>query len=353
MSTNPRVVQWATGTIGRKALRGVIEHPHLALVGVHVHSPDKVGLDAGTLCGMDAVGVAATGGIDDILALEPDCVVYMPLLFDADEVCILLESGVNVVSTCGHFHHPASTEPALRGRVEAACRAGGTSIHSTGSSPGFISEAVPLVLTSIQRELHRITIDEFADLSERDSSTLLFDLMGFGREPAPFEQFRADYLCSSFGPSLRLVAEAIGLPLDEVTARGELATTRREVRIAAGTVGAGTVAAQRIVVDGRHEGHSLLTFTATWYCTTELTPAWNVRDTGWHLAVDGDAPLEATLRIPVPLDRMAGTSPGYTANRAVNLVPAVCAASPGILSTIDLPGGLGSPLLHSRLSARS
>jgi hypothetical protein len=70
---------------------------------------------------------------------------------------------------------------ALRERVEAACERGAASIHSTGSSPGVITEAVALVLTSIQRRLDGLTIDEFADLSQRNSPGLLFDVMGFGK----------------------------------------------------------------------------------------------------------------------------------------------------------------------------
>ena len=337
MSVNHRVVQWATGNIGRKALRGIIEHPALTLAGLHVYDPNKIGRDAGELCGVDAVGVPATGRIEDVLAVNADCVIYMPRMFDIDDVCRLLESGANVVTTCGQFHHPPSIDPAMRARVEDACKAGGTSIHSTGSSPGFISEAVPLVMTSIQRRLDKLTIDEYADLSKRDSPELLFGLMGFGRDLAPFQDFRADHLRSSFGPSLRLVADAVGLPLDDVTARGELATTPRETDIAAGTLKVGSVAAQRVTVSGIREGHELITFRATWYCTTDLQPAWDLRDTGWHIAVHGDAPLDVEMRMPVPLEQMAETSPGYTANRAVNLVAAVCAAPPGIRSTLDLP----------------
>jgi 2,4-diaminopentanoate dehydrogenase len=337
MSARLGVVQWATGNIGRKALRGVVEHPALSLVGVHVYGGDKIGRDAGELCGVDQTGVLATGRIEDVLALGADCVLYMPRMFDADDVCRLLESGANVVTTCGNFHHPPSMDPALRDRVEKACIAGGTSIHSTGSSPGFISEAVPLVMTTIQRRLDRLAIDEYADLSKRDSPELLFDLMGFGRPSAPFEQFRADYLRSSFGPSLRLVADAIGLPLDDVTAGGELAVASRTTRIAAGTLEAGTVAAQRITVNGIRDGVPLIMFRATWYCTTEIDPAWNLQASGWHITVDGDAPLDVTLRMPIPQERMADTFPGYTANRAVNLVTAICEAPPGIRSTLDLP----------------
>jgi 4-hydroxy-tetrahydrodipicolinate reductase len=225
----------------------------------------------------------------------------------------------------------------VRTRVQTACELGDASVHSTGSSPGFITEAVPLVLTSIQRQLNALTIDEYADLSQRNSPELLFDLMGFGRPAGPFEQFRADYLRSSFGPSLRLVADAVGLPLDSVEASGELAMASRETTIAAGTLAAGSVAAQRITISGIRAGRPLIQFRATWYCTTDLDAGWGVHETGWHVSVDGDAPLEVTLRMPIPLDRMAAVSPAYTANRAVNAVPHVCAAAPGIHSTLDLP----------------
>jgi hypothetical protein len=332
-----RVVQWSTGTIGAHALRAVIEHPRMNLAGVYVHGEDKAGCDAGDLCGAAATGVSATSSVDDIVDLAPDCVLYMPNALNLDDLCKLLAAGINVVTTCGAFHYPPSMDPAIRATVKAACELGGSSVHSTGSSPGFISEAVPLVLTSIQRRLIALTIDEYADLSQRNSPGLLFDVMGFGRPIGPFEQFRADYLCSSFGPSLRLVADAIGLPLDSVEASGELAAARTDTTIAAGPLRAGTVAAQRITVTGLRAGEPLLRFRATWYCSADLEPCWDPPDTGWHVSVDGDAPLEVTLRMPIPLERMAQVSPAYTANRAVNAVPYVCAAAPGIRSTLDLP----------------
>ncbi|GAB2961003.1 dihydrodipicolinate reductase [Streptomyces pseudoechinosporeus] len=332
-----RVVQWATGTIGTRSLRAVIEHPHLTLAGVHVHTPDKAGLDAGELCGLGATGVTATRDVEQIVSLGADCVLYMPLVCDVDEVCRLLESGANVVTTRGEFHHPGSMDPVVRKRVEAACERGGTSLHSTGSSPGFITEAVPLVLTSIARRVDGLTIDEFADLSQRPSPDLLFGVMGYGVAPGEFDEGRLSRARTSFGPSLRLIAEALGNPLDSLEASGEVATARHRVGIAAGTLEPGTVAAQRLTVSGMRAGRPLLRFRATWYCTTDLEPAWDLRDTGWHLTVDGDAPLDVGMRLPVPLDRMAVVSPSYTANRAVNAVPFVCAAAPGIRTTLDLP----------------
>lgn len=335
-----RVVQWATGNIGARALRGVIEHPGLSLVGVHVHGEAKAGRDAGELCGLGPTGVIATAETDRIVDLAPDCVLYMPQGCDFDVVCRLLASGANVVTTRGEFHHPASLEAGRRRQVEEACAQGGTSIHSTGSSPGFISEVVPLALTSMQRHLDRLLIEEFADLSRRDSPELLFGLMGFGSEPRHFDEDRWAHGATSFGPSLRLVAELIGLPLDSVEAAGEVAVARRVTTIAAGTIEAGTVAAQRLTVSGRRGGRPLLGFEATWYCTEDLEPAWPLRPTGWHVTVDGDAPLDVGIRFNVPIERMGALSPGFTANRAVNAVPAVCDAAPGIRTVADLPAVL-------------
>jgi hypothetical protein len=332
-----RVVQWATGNIGTRALRAVIEHPDMTLVGVHVHSDAKAGRDAGELCGLGPTGVTATRDIDEIVALGADCVLYMPQGCNVDDLCRLLESGANVVTTRGEFHRPASLDPAVRERVEAACARGGTSIHSTGSSPGFISEALPIVLTSLQRRLDCLTIDEFADLSSRNSPELLFGTMGFGATPDAFDRRRFGYGRVAFGPSLEVLAEALSAPLDAVEATGDVAVARRPVSIAAGELPAGTVAAQRMVVTGLRGGRPFLRFRASWYCTTDLDPSWPLRGTGWRLLVDGDTPLDVDIHFPVPPDQYAGVSPGYTAHRAVNAVPVVCAAPPGIRTTADLP----------------
>ncbi len=332
-----RVVQWATGNIGTRALQQVIGHPHLELVGLYAHSAEKAGRDAGELCGLGPTGVLATNDVDDIIALGADCVLYMPRTTDLDVLCRLLAAGTNVVSTCGVFHHPPSMNPEVRARVEAACAEGGASVHSTGSSPGFITEAVPFVLSSIQCHLDRMTVDEFADLSQRDSPGLLFDVMGFGKAPAELDPRRVSHLRESFGPSLRVVGDALSLPLDSVEAHGEIAVTPHTVEIAAGTLEAGTMAAQRTTVSGMRDGRERLRFRATWFCSHELDPSWDLLSTGWKVSVEGDAPLEVDVGMPIPLERMAATTPNYTANRAVNAIPFVCAATPGIHSVIDLP----------------
>ncbi|MDT7740116.1 MAG: hypothetical protein QOK09_3485 [Mycobacterium sp.] len=109
-----RVVQWATGSVGVAAIKGVLEHPELELAGCWVHSEAKNGKDVGEIIGTPALGVIATNSLDEILALDADAVIYAPLLPNADEVAALLRSGKNVVSPVGWFYPGAGRPPRWR-----------------------------------------------------------------------------------------------------------------------------------------------------------------------------------------------------------------------------------------------
>ncbi len=333
-----RVVQWATGNIGGRALQQVIRSPGLELVGVRVYDESKAGTDAGELCGEPATGVLATTDRQAILDLHADCVLYMPRSFDVDDVVALLSSGANVVTTLSQlFDGGSALSEADRQRVEEACAVGRASAYATGSSPGFISETVPMALLSIQRRVDAVVIEEFADLSQRDSPDLLFDIMGFGAEPSSFDPNRAGHLLASFSPSLRTIGRAAGREVDEWTAHGEVAVAPRDVRIVAGEIPAGRVAAQRTRVVGSVGGEEFVSFIATWYCSTDLNPAWDLGATGWRVHVRGDAPLTADLPFPIPTEQLGEYTPGYTANGPVNAIPYVVQASPGIVRGSDLP----------------
>ena len=118
-----RVVQWATGNVGARALRRAIEHPDLDLVGVWVHSASKVGRDAGELAGVQPIGITATHSMEDVLALKPDCVLYMPHVCNFEEICRILESGSNIVTTRMELQNPAALDATICARVEAAVSA--------------------------------------------------------------------------------------------------------------------------------------------------------------------------------------------------------------------------------------
>src|SRR5260370_33560253 len=112
----------------------------------------------------------------------------MPHVCNFDEICQILESGANIVTARMELQTPAALDSAICARIEAACRRGNSSIHATGSSPGFITEAMPIVLASIQRRLANLSIHDFADCSSRNSPEIRFGMMGFGRRPGPADQ---------------------------------------------------------------------------------------------------------------------------------------------------------------------
>jgi 2,4-diaminopentanoate dehydrogenase len=337
-----RVVQWATGNVGARALRRTIEHPDLELVGVYVHSAEKAGRDAGELAGTGAVGVTTTNCIDQILALAPDCVLYMPHVFDVPQLCRILASGANVVSTRMELHNPDTLDPADRRAIEEACAQGNSSVHATGASPGFITEAMPIVLASIQRRLDCLSIFEFADCSSRDSPEMLFGMMGFGAKPedGPNAGIVA-HMRTSFGGTIALMTKAFGLPVDEITATGALGIARNDVRIAAGVVPAGTVAATRTTIAGIRGGKPVMQLIANWYVSSDVDTTdgqdWEFRQSGWRVLLQGDCPLDIGITFPVEPENYAEMTPGLTAHRPVNVIPYVCEALPGFQTIVDLP----------------
>jgi 4-hydroxy-tetrahydrodipicolinate reductase len=337
-----RVVQWATGNVGSRALRRAIEHPDLEVVGVWVHSADKVGRDAGELAGVAPIGVTATHRIEDVLALKPDCVLYMPHVCNFDEICQILESGSNIVTTRMELQNLAALDSAICARVESACQRGNSSIHATGASPGFITEAMPIVLASIQRRLDNLSIEEFADCSSRDSPEMLFEMMGFGRKPGPANQAQLDHARLCFAPSLQLVATALGLSVDKIEVFGAQGLARKDLHIAAGVVSSGTVAATKTTVSCTRGGKSLMSFTTTWFVSSDVDTSdgkkWEFRTpSGWRVVLQGDCPLDISISFPVAPENYADMTPGLTAHRPINAVPYVCDAPAGIRTTVDLP----------------
>lgn len=349
---NHRVVQIATGHIGLRAMREVIRHPALDLVGVLVYDATKNGVDAGELCGEEPVGITATTDRAAVLALDADCALYMPRASGTgvtraglsddevlDDLVALLESGTNVITTCTPlFGDGDRLGEEGHARVLKACEQGGSSLYATGSSPGFNTDALPFTLLSMQRRVDSVEIEEFGDLSRRDSPHMLFEQMGFGRPLSEFDpNRRAAHLLGEYGPAMRLLAEAAGFTIDEWASWGEVAAARKDTTIVAGEIKAGTAAAQRATLVGRSGGVDVVSFTPYSYCTKDVEPAWDLRPIGWRVRVRGDAPFDVEVALPVPLDDLSAYTPAYSANRPVNAIPYVCAAAPGIVTTEDLP----------------
>ena len=160
MAGKLRVVQWATGSMGKTCLRAVLDSPNCELVGLFVYNPAKAGVDAGEIARRPAAGVLATSSIDDILALDADVVLHCPMLaspydgHDAD-VKRLLESGKNVISINNYFHPWALGEAYAQG-LEASAHKGGATLAGVGVNPGWVAEKVAAAVAGIALRLDHV-----------------------------------------------------------------------------------------------------------------------------------------------------------------------------------------------------
>ncbi len=174
-----KVIQWASGGVGRAAVAGIVAHPDLELVGLWVHDPGKVGRDAGELAGIDPLGVAATDDVDALLALGADCVLYSPIMADEDVVARILASGASVVTPLGWFY--AGTRDV--GALEEAARAGGATLHGTGIHPGGITERFPLMVSALSGSVTHVRAEEFSDIRTYGAPDVVRHIMLFGATP--------------------------------------------------------------------------------------------------------------------------------------------------------------------------
>src|SRR5439155_12454922 len=138
-------------------------------------------------------------------------------------------------------------DPDLRRRVEAACRKGGSSIHSTGSSPGFITEALPIVLISLVRRLDLLMIDEFANCIDGCSEEMLLNIMGFGETPEAFSARIFPERDEAFGHSLGVLADAPGTPIERFEVTSQCPVTCQPATLHRVRTPHGTAGGQRVV----------------------------------------------------------------------------------------------------------
>lgn len=339
-----RVVQWTTGNVGRESVKAIAVNPGLELVGCYAWSGAKVGVDAGELAGIAPLGVVATDDVEALLELKPDCVVYNPMWPSVDELVRILESGANVVSTAAFI--TGRRLGADRDRLVDACERGGSTLMGTGVSPGF-AELVAVTVAGICSRIDKITVHEQADTTFYDSPATERPV-GFGQPiDTPGLDAMAREGTAVFGEAVAMVADALGVELDEIVCEAEFAQTTADVEMASWTIAAGCVAGVAASWQGRVGDRTVVELGVRWKKGSTLDPDWVIAKDGWTIEVQGLPTVTAALDFLPPPDFEAETIEDFmvighviTAVPALNAVPAIVAAPPGIVTYADL----GSPM---------
>lgn len=334
-----RVVQWTTGNVGRQSVEAIARHPDLELVGCYAWSPAKVGRDAGELCGLAPLGVLATGDVDALLALRPDCVVYNPMWPSIDELVRILGAGVNVVSTAA-FINGRRLGPE-RERLVEACERGRSSLFGTGINPGFV-ELLGIVIAGVCDRIDKVTISEAAHTIGYDSPDTEI-AAGFG-QPCDDPELPKKTAAGTavFGEAVAMVADALGVELDEVRCEAEYAKATEDLDLGSWRIAAGCVAGIAASWQGKVGGRTVVELNVRWKKAPVLEPDWKIED-GHVIEIQGRPTVRSTLHFLPPPDFEAKTLADFmvlghimTAMPAVNAIPAVVAAPPGIVSYRDL-----------------
>jgi hypothetical protein len=336
-----RVVQWTTGNIGKSSVRALAANPNFELVGCYAWSLDKVGHDVGELSDIEPVGVTATNDVNALLALKPDCVVYNPMWIDVDELVRILSAGINVVATASLI--TGENLGNGRDRIIDACERGGSTIFGSGSSPGF-AELVAIVSAMVCNRIDKVTVNEAADTTFYDSPATEKPV-GFGQPiDHPDLQSMTAQGTAVFAEAVHLVADALGVELDEVRCDAEYAQTTADLDLGSWTIPAGCVAGVYVSWKGLVGDRTIVELTLRWRKGQTLEPDWQIDQDGWVIQVDGLPTVTTKIGFLPPPDFQAESIADFmvlghilTAMPAVHAIPAVVAAAPGIATYADLP----------------
>lgn len=346
-----RVVQFGTGFVGHFALRAIIEHPDLTLAGVWVHSDEKVGLDAGDIAGTAKTGVIATNDLDNLLAQDADCFCSAAggdgrEEWMTDVHARILEAGRNIVSSSivGMVDPHSHPDTVLSQRLDAAARKGGVSYFTSGIEPGFMSDTLPLTITGLSQYWRSIRVQEILDYSTyipSESEKIMGDILGFGRsmdyQPILTTPGRLTYV---WGGPVTSMARGLGLVLDEVREVSERYPASESFEVdRLGTIEKGSAEALRFELQGIVDGHPAIVLEHVTRLRPGSAPDWPQGEfgAGYYVTVEGDPDMRCHMRCVGPDGDHHSGGILATGTRLVNAIPAVCAAAPGAISSLDLP----------------
>jgi len=336
-----RVIQWATGAMGKSCLRAVLDHPDMELVGLFVYGDNKVGRDAGDIARRPLTGVLATQDVEEILALDADVVIHCARLappygsHDADLIR-LLQSGKNVISINGYSrpHYWGGTRLAA---LEAACAKGGSSLMAAGLNPGFAAEQIAVAATAVCSKLQAIEVLESVDCRQIRSPDYAFGILGFGSDPASINPNDPDWsvatsLNGMYSEVLASMANSLGLTIDRIETDHVLRGATEDLHVGAGPIAKGTVSHIDLRWRAFVQGQPVLNMGIAWYM--EYGHLDRADPPLWRIHVTGNPNVSLTIDLEKPQGDQTATSAEQlgVAGAVINTIPLVCDAPAGVLT---------------------
>jgi len=285
--------------------------------------PAKAGIDLAELAEVSApLGLACVPGLADVVADKaPDVAVVCTGSFLSDvepQILELVEAGINIVSTCEELAYPWRHHPDESQRIHAAAQDAGVTVLGTGVNPGFVLDLLPIVASGVCLDVEWISGRRVVDASTRRGP--LVAKVGAGLS---VEAFREGVTAGRLGhkgfvESVAMIADALGLDIDSISDDVQPKVFDR----ATGSFSPGQVAGIDQTAVGSKSGQALIVLRLLMY-----VGAADPRD---RIVLRGRPTVKLTLEGGTPGDEA-------TVATAINSIPRVIEAQPGLVTMKDLP----------------
>ena len=315
------VAQYGLGPIGAEIARLMLTKSWIRLVAAIDIDPAKIGKDLG-----DVLGLGRTLGVKVTPKLETrvDVVVHSTgstLSEVKEQLLPLLSAGAHVVSTSEELSFPLNRE--IREELQRAARGNNVTLLGTGVNPGFIMDKLPLTLTAACQSVEALEVSRVVDAAQRRDP--LQRKVGAGLTREQFDEALRDEKIRHVGlrESLMMIANGLGIDLDEVSDESILPIMAEE-RIVTQCIQVepGQVAGIHQMIRGEAKGKIRLSLDIKMYV--------GAKNPGDEVIVQGNPNVRMRIEGGVHGDRA-------TAAMAVNAIPRVVAARPGVVTMDDIP----------------
>lgn len=327
-----RVLIIGTGQMGSGIARLILQKPALQLVCACARRAERDGIDLGQAIGLDHVlGIPVK---TDLTALIEQTKPYIAIqatcstLEDAwEELNTLIEHGVNVISIAEEMAYPAAKSPSKAEQLHQLAVMHGVSILGTGINPGFVLDLLIITLTGVCAEVESISARRVNDLSPYGPSVLADQ--GVGLTPDAFERGLHNGTVVGhigFEQSLQMIAAALGWELDQIEQMREPIISRVRRKTPFVTVEPGQVAGCLHSATAYRQDRAVISLIHP----QQIHPQLEGVETGDMIQIKGTPGVHIEGRPEIP----GGQA---TEALAVNMIPQVMQAAPGLYCMADLP----------------
>ncbi len=335
-----RVVVWGLGAMGSGMVKDILNKPKMELVGA-IETLRKE-LDGKTLEEHLKIKSKITISSDPekvISETDPDVVLiattsFVPKVFPMIKVAV--EHSANVITLAEEMSYPWLDYPELSHRMDSLAKKHEVSILGTGVNPGFVLDTLILTLTGVCLNVEKIKAQRINDLSPFGAEVMR--TQGVGTSVEEFKRGIKDGSIVGhigFRQSIAMIADALGWKIERIEEEREpiVSNTHRETPYV--KVEPGQVAGCRHIGRGIVDGDVKIELVHPQQIHPELE---NVK-TGDFVQIEGDPNLSMEIKPEIPGGK-------GTMAMAVNMIPAVVTARPGLLTMKDMP------IPHGVLNAR-